>query len=95
MRYDEEDWLPISALQHFLFCNRRAALIHIEGLWADNRFTSEGNLVHRRADDPRQNETRRGKRTMRGVALCSPAHGLTGKADVIESTSLANAKRVV
>lgn len=81
---DESDWLPISALQHYQFCKRRAALIHVEGLWAENRFTAEGNVVHRRADDPRQNETRRAKRTMRGVALASARHGLTGKADVIE-----------
>ena len=84
MSYEEEDWLPISALQHYLFCKRRAALIHTEGLWAENRFTSEGTLVHRRADDPRQNETRHSKRAMRGVALCSATYGLTGKADVIE-----------
>ncbi|WP_436717772.1 CRISPR-associated protein Cas4 [Roseiconus lacunae] len=84
MTFHEDDWLPISALQHYLFCNRRAALIHTEGLWAENRFTSEGTLVHRRADDPRQNESRRQKRTMRGIALCSHTHGLTGKADVIE-----------
>lgn len=86
MIYHEDDWLPISAIQHYLFCNRRAALIHIEGVWAENRFTSEGAFVHRRADNPRQNESRREKRTMRGVALCSPTYGLTGKADVIEFT---------
>ena len=84
MPYDEDDWLPISALQHYMFCNRRAALVHTEGLWAENRFTTEGTLLHRRADDPKQNEKRCEKRTMRGVGLCSPQHGLTGRADVVE-----------
>ena len=49
---DEEDELvPISALQHFLFCEWQCALIHIEQVWADNLFTSEGNLLHERTHE--------------------------------------------
>jgi len=43
------DLIPISALQHFVFCPRQCALIHIEGAWAENRLTVEGSLMHARA----------------------------------------------
>ena len=44
----EDDLLPISALQHFVFCPRQCALIHVERLWAENRLTAEGQLLHAR-----------------------------------------------
>ncbi|MCC6659988.1 MAG: CRISPR-associated protein Cas4 [Phycisphaerales bacterium] len=49
MAFAEDDLLPISALQHLLFCERQCALIHIEGLWAENRLTVEGRHLHERA----------------------------------------------
>ena len=49
---DEDDLLPLSALQHMVFCPRQAALIHIERLWAENRFTAEGRVFHTNADEP-------------------------------------------
>lgn len=83
--------LPISALQHLIFCPRQCALIHIEGLWAENRLTVEGQVLHRRAHatdaGPRgggRAESRPGVRIVRGLALCSESLGLTGKADVVE-----------
>ncbi|RMH25702.1 MAG: CRISPR-associated protein Cas4 [Planctomycetota bacterium] len=77
------DAIPISALQHFLFCPRQCALIHLEGLWADNRLTVEGASVHRRAHDGAR-ERRPGRTTERAVPLRSDRLGLRGVADVVE-----------
>ncbi len=46
----ENDLLPLSALQHYLYCPRQCALIHVEQQWAENRFTVEGRLLHERTD---------------------------------------------
>lgn len=81
--YDEDDLLPISALQHLLFCERQCALIHVEGLWAENRLTIEGRHLHERADSG-ATESRPGLRVERSVAVRSLRLGLTGKADVVE-----------
>jgi len=81
--YSEDDLLPISALQHLLFCERQCALIHIEGLWAENRLTTEGRHLHERADSGRS-ETRPGRRITRSLPLRSLRLGLTGIADVVE-----------
>lgn len=77
------DDIPLSALQHWLFCPRQYALIHIERLWAENRFTAEGRVMHDRADSGRP-ETRPGIRILRGVEIRSVQHGLHGVADVVE-----------
>lgn len=81
--YAEDDLLPISALQHLLFCERQCALIHIEGLWAENRLTVEGRHLHEKAHDG-ASEERAGIRTTRGLSLRSLSLGLVGKADVVE-----------
>lgn len=75
--------VPISALQHWLFCPRQCALIHVERLWAENRFTAEGRALHRRADGGRA-ATRHGGRILRAVEIASRRHGLHGIADVVE-----------
>ena len=75
--------IPISALNHYVFCQRRAALIHTEGLFPRNQFTVQGDIVHRAADEPGYRE-RRGCRTVRAMALFSDRLGLTGRADVVE-----------
>ncbi|HEV7589718.1 MAG TPA: CRISPR-associated protein Cas4 [Longimicrobium sp.] len=81
--YTEDELLPLSALQHLLFCERQCALIHVEGVWADNSRTLEGTHLHRRADaGPR--EARRGVLITRAVPLRSLRLGLIGKADVVE-----------
>jgi len=80
---DDEDLLPLSALQHYLYCPRQCALIHLEQQWAENRLTAEGRLLHQRADTP-QVERRRGVRTVTAVPLLSLELGITGKADVVE-----------
>jgi CRISPR-associated exonuclease Cas4 len=81
--FAEDDLLPISALQHLLFCERQCALIHIERLWAENRLTVEGRHLHDRVHDG-QPETRAGVRVARAVPLRSSRLGLFGVADVVE-----------
>jgi CRISPR-associated exonuclease Cas4 len=92
--FDEDDLLPISALQHLLFCERQCALIHIEGLWAENRLTIEGRHLHEKAHgrDPGPrgggtHQSRPGVRVTRGLALRSLRLGIAGKADVVEFLS--------
>lgn len=81
--FDEDALLPISALQHLLFCERQCALIHVEGLWAENRLTVEGKHLHERADSG-VTEIRDGVRTARSLSIRSLRLGLTGRADVVE-----------
>lgn len=82
MPYSEDDLLPISALQHMLYCERQCALIHLERLWAENRYTVEGNLLHKKAHSGR-GETRPAARTTRGLPVRSLEIGLFGVADVV------------
>ncbi len=76
--------LMISALQHFVFCRRQWALIHIEQLWKDNVRTVEGNLMHQRAHDEKQMEKRPGLLIMRGLRVHSRRLNVTGICDVVE-----------
>ncbi len=82
-RETEEALVPISALQHHLFCPRQCALIHVEQLWAEDTATAEGRLLHEKADAG-GGETRPGIHIARGLALRSTELGVTGKADVVE-----------
>ena len=77
------DSLPLSALQHLLFCERQCALIHVERLWEENRFTAEGRVLHEKVDEGR-GESRPGVRITRSLQLRSEALGLHGVADVVE-----------
>jgi CRISPR-associated exonuclease Cas4 len=81
--FPEDALLPISALQHLLYCPRQCALIHLERLWAENSLTREGRHLHEKADHGR-GETQPGKRIARGLLLRSLELGLAGKADVVE-----------
>ena len=81
--HDESSLLPLSALQHLLFCERQCALIHIEQVWADNQFTSEGILLHERTHDG-PDESRPGVRITRGMPVRSFELGLSGQCDVVE-----------
>ncbi|MCG5517306.1 MULTISPECIES: CRISPR-associated protein Cas4 [unclassified Ectothiorhodospira] len=78
-----DDLIPISALQHYLYCPRQCALIHVERLWAENRQTAEGRLLHDRADTP-QIERRHGVRTITAMPLSNAQLGIAGMADVVE-----------
>lgn len=80
---DEDNLIPISALQHYLYCPRQCALIHVERLWAENQQTAEGRLLHDRADTP-QIERRHGVRTITAMPLSSAELGIVGVADVVE-----------
>lgn len=81
--FDEDDLLPISALQHLLFCERRCALVHIEGQWDENVSTTEGTILHEQAHVP-ETESRGDVRIARGLRVRSQRLGLTGMADVVE-----------
>jgi CRISPR-associated exonuclease Cas4 len=83
MPYTEEQLLPISALQHLRFCERQCALIHIEQVWSENRFTVEGQHLHEHVHE-RGSESRGKIRTETGLALRSLELGLSGIADVVE-----------
>jgi CRISPR-associated exonuclease Cas4 len=83
MNYLEDDLLPISALQHLVFCERQCALIHVEQAWDENRFTAEGRIMHERVHEVGE-ESRGNVRIARGVSLRSLRLGLIGKADVVE-----------
>lgn len=82
--YVEDDYLPLSGLQHFAFCRRQWALIHIETQWAENLRTVEGDLFHRRAHDEQQRELRGNVLILRGLPVFSSTLGLSGKCDVVE-----------
>lgn len=81
--YTESDLLPLSGLQHIVFCERQCALIHLEREWVENRHTAEGRQMHERAHSDKH-ETRKGVRTRYGLALRSLALGVSGQADVVE-----------
>ena len=84
--YTQDDLLPLSGIQHFLFCRRQWALIHIEQQWKENVLTAEGRILHKRVDDPFFTETRNGVVTARSVPVASYRLGLSGVCDVVEFT---------
>ena len=81
--YSESDLLPLSALQHLVFCERQCALIHIEQLWAENRLTAEGRQLHERVHE-QESDSRGDVRIVRGLLIRSLRLGLIGVADVVE-----------
>lgn len=81
--YREEDLLPISGLQHLTFCPRQCALIHIEGLWSENRLTAEGKVMHHHVHEC-EHETRGDVRYEYGLRIRSLTLGLNGVADSVE-----------
>ena len=84
MNYNQEEYLQLSGLQHFAFCRRQWALIHIEQQWQDNLRTVEGDLMHRRAHDEAIREKRGTILILRGLPVSSPTLGISGKCDVVE-----------
>ena len=78
--------LAISALQHYAYCTRQFALIHIEQVWEENHFTAEGRLLHERVDSGVA-EQRGNTRSERSVLLQSQRYGITGKMDLLEIES--------
>ncbi len=82
--YEEEDFLMISGLQHFVFCRRQWALIHIEQQWAENGRTTDGHLFHKTAHKADFVEKRGDLIITRGLAVRSNRLGITGVCDVVE-----------
>lgn len=80
---DESEPVPISALQHLLYCERQCALIHLERVWVDNRLTAEGNVLHEKVHEER-GEFRQGVHLARGLPVSSETLGLVGQCDVVE-----------
>lgn len=80
---DDDEFIALSALQHYLYCPRQCALIHVEQQWAENRQTAEGRILHK-AVDRRSHRARAGVRTVTGMPLRSSRLGLVGVADVVE-----------
>jgi CRISPR-associated exonuclease Cas4 len=82
-QYPEDDLLPLSGLQHLLFCERQWGLIHIEQQWEENRLTAEGRVLHDRVHDA-GTDSRVDSVTARGLPLRSWRLGLSGQADAVE-----------
>jgi CRISPR-associated exonuclease Cas4 len=81
--YSEDNYIMLSALQHYQFCPRQCALIHLEQTWEENRLTMLGNILHEHVHDGGR-EKRGDVIIARGVALSSARLGLSGQADVVE-----------
>lgn len=84
MAFDEEDWLQLSGLQHFAFCRRQWALIHIENQWAENFRTTDGKILHEHVHDQEARESRGELLLVRGLAIHSAQLGVSGQCDMVE-----------
>lgn len=84
MIYAEEDFLQLSGLQHFAFCRRQWALIHIENQWAENYRTVDGALFHENAHNPEFQESRGNRLITRGANVYSAELGVSGTCDILE-----------
>jgi len=84
MEYQEEDFLLLSGIQHFVFCKRQWALIHIEQQWQENLRTIEGEILHERTHDNSIKEKRGDLIVSRGMGIFSRSLGITGTCDVVE-----------
>lgn len=87
--YTSDDLLPLSGIQHFLFCRRQWALIHVERQWQENALTAEGKIMHQRVDDPFFTEKRKGIIIARAVPIASYRLGVSGICDVVEFQEVA------
>lgn len=84
MHASADDYLMLSGIQHFCFCRRQWALIHLEQQWAENQRTAEGELQHQRCHDDTLREKRGGLLTVRGMRVVSHRLRLAGNCDVVE-----------
>ena len=84
MEYSEEDYLFISGIQHFKFCRRQWALIHVEQQWKENVHTVIGELMHKKVHDPYLTEKRKDTIIVRALPVVSKEMGITGECDVVE-----------
>ena len=84
MATNPDDYLPLSGIQHFCFCRRQWALIHLEQQWAENLRTAQGRLQHARCHDDTYSESRGNLRIVRGMRVASQTLRLNGVCDVVE-----------
>lgn len=84
MYYDDDQMLMLSGIQHYMFCPRQWALIHIEQQWGENRLTAEGQLLHQNVDNPAYRQKNGDIITLRAVHIASHSLGLYGITDAIE-----------
>ena len=84
MEYPEDKYLMISGIQHFKFCRRQWALIHIEQQWAENVHTVTGELMHKKAHDPYLTEKRKDTIITRALPVSSRTLGVSGECDIVE-----------
>ena len=84
MEYAEEDYLMISGIQHFRFCRRQWALIHVEQQWEENLHTIIGEMMHKRAHDPYLKEKRKDTIVVRALPVDSKTMGVSGECDIVE-----------
>lgn len=92
--FTEDDFIMISALQHYIFCPRQCGLIHIDDVWQDNLFTVRGEILHEKVDSDTY-ETRGDVKTVRGLKIHSYKYGLVGRCDVVEFKNTTKLKEVV
>lgn len=92
--YSPEEMLPLSGIQHFLFCRRQWALIHVERQWQENALTADGRILHNRVDDPFLTEKRKALIIARSVPVASTSLGLSGVCDVVEFTESSQGVRL-
>lgn len=92
--YTEDDFIMISALQHYIFCTRQCGLIHIDDVWQDNLFTIRGEILHEKVDTDSY-ETRGDVKTVRGLRIHSYKYGLVGRCDVVEFKNTSNGKEIL
>ncbi len=84
MMYTEDEMLMLSGIQHFVYCPRQWALIHIEQVWTENRYTAEGQILHKQVDDPFYRQKNGDCVSLRSVSISSKTLGLYGFTDVVE-----------
>lgn len=84
MEYTEDDYLMISGIQHFKFCRRQWALIHVEQQWAENVHTAVGKLMHQKVHDPYLTEKRKDTILVRALPVSSRIMGVSGECDLVE-----------
>ena len=82
---EQEDWIQLSSLQHYVFCPRQCGLIHVAGIWKENLFTAKGTVMHKKVDSE-EDEIRNNKHIVRSLNVYSREYGLSGRADVVEFT---------
>ncbi|MEI8039658.1 MAG: CRISPR-associated protein Cas4 [Verrucomicrobiota bacterium] len=81
--FTEDQLLPLSALQHWLYCPRQCGLIHLEQAWAENKFTAEGKVLHHKAHEG-ADESKAGARITRSMPVRSFLLGISGQCDIVE-----------